>query len=371
MRKRAVWPLAVLLGVFAISCGTPESEQTSATSVVTATGPTAATTGPTTTTEPAADGEEVEAYLVEMSNLAADSNTQQSEFECSYNEQFSPGFCGVEFVEEGEEYEPPPEPTEEEQFEYQRGYWLGSFELHLAQAEALDAVEPPPGFELAHREYVDAFRSYFTYLYDQIAGFTNLTEFISFFDAIFDPLAELPAEQEQLLLAMVDSCRSLEDLGTDAGFRTDLGCPSPPEEPVSIEVEVDGQWSATPNPLPVGDGLVQMTITNTGSEAIRPVVLDIFEGDPVDLPIIDGVVDLSRSGVSFDASSRFSYFGIVYPGHEMLFGEDSTVLGEPPELLPGESIEAVIWSEGTMVVFDYQPGGFETGAYVVVERSGT
>ena len=36
-----------------------------------------------------------------------------------------------------------------------------------------------------------------------------------------------------------------------------------------------------------------------------------------------------------------------------------------------ESIEAAVWSEGTLVFFDYRQGEFEAGAYVVVERSGT
>jgi hypothetical protein len=301
-----------------------------------------------------------------MSNLAADLDAELAAFEQARFEETVPPF-----VEPGEEQPPQTLPPEDELFEDEHTYWLDYFDLYVAHADVLDAVDAPSGFESAHHDYVNSYRDYFSYVRDQVARFGDLDELFEFFNAIFDPLAALPVEHEQLLLAAVETCRSLEELGTDAGYRTDLGCPTPPPEPISMTVEIGDQWSATPNPLPVGDGLVQVTITNTGAEPIRPVVLDIFEGDPLDLPIIDGVVDLSRSGVSFDASSRFSYFGIVYPGHEMLFGEDSTVLGEPPELLPGESIEAVIWSEGTMVVFDYQPGGFETGAYVVVERSGT
>lgn len=361
MSRRGVWPLLMALGILAVSCGSGESEQTSVTPIVT-TPVLTPTTEATTTTEPASDGQEVEGYLVEMSNLAADLNSQQSEFECSYNEQFSPGFCGVEFVEEGEEFEPPPEPTEEEQFEYQRGYWLGIFDIRLAHANVLESVVAPTGFESAHQEYVNSYRDYFSFVRNQVAGFRDLDEFFEFLNTIFDPLAELPAEQEQLLLAMVDSCRSLEVLGTDAGYRTDLGCPSPPEQPVSIDVEMGDEWSASPNPLPVGDGLVLMTITNAGAEAVRPVVVQIFEGDPLDLPVVGGVVDISRSG-EFDPASGYAEFYVHYAG------EGWEVIGEPLELSPGESVEAVVWSEGTLVVLDYRHGEFEAGAYVVIERS--
>ena len=369
MRTEAVGALLVTVGVLVVSCGpgdtlpTPSAPDQSTSGQTTIPDPTT-TSGPTTTSEPTDVGADVESYLVEMSNLEADVVAQLGDFECSYNEQFSPGFCGGGFVEEGEEFEPPPEPTEEEQFAYQRGLWLGMFDIRLAHADVLGAVSPPQGFETEHQAYVDSYRAYFTYLRDQVAGFVDLDELFEFFNVIFDPLAPVPPDQEQLLLAMVETCRSLEDLGSDAGFRTDLGCPSPPEEAVSIDVEISDEWSATPNPLPVGDGLVRMTITNTGSEAIQPVVIEIWEGDPLNLPIVDGVVDISQSGF-FDPASGFAEFGLSYAG------ENWEVVGEPLELPPGESVEAAIWSEGTIVVLDYRPGEFEDGAYVVVERSGS
>lgn len=374
MSRRGVWPLLMVLGMLAVSCGSGEGEGTSTTPDATTPVPTPTTEATTTAAEQPADGPEIEAYLVEMSNLAADVDTQLSDFECSYNEQFSPGFCGGfedgGFVEEGDEYEPPPEPSEEEQFAYQQGLWLGMFDIQLAHADVLGAVDVPNGFESAHQDYVNSYRSYFTYVRDQVAGFGDLDELFEFFNAIFDPLAAVPVELEQLFLAMVETCRSVQDLGTGAGYRSDLGCPTPPPEPVSMTVETGDQWSATPNPLPVGDGLVQMTITNTGAEPIRPVVLDIFEGDPLDLPLVDGVVDISKSG-EFDPASGFAEFVLAYAGENEVFIDEFGVTGEPPELLPGESVEAALWSEGTMVVFDYQPGQFEAGAYVVVERSGT
>jgi len=361
MSRRWVCPQLVVLIMLVVSCGSGQREATSSTPVATTPVQTS-TTEATTTTDHASDDQETEAYLVEMSNLAADVVNQLGDFECSYNEQFSPGFCSGE-AEGGEESEPPPVPTEEEQFEYQRGLWLGMFEIHLAHADTLDAVQPPEGFGSAHQEYASSYRDYFVYLNDQVAGFRELDEFIEFLNVIFDPLGELPAEVERLFHASVESCRSLEDLGSDAGFRTDLGCPTPPEEPVSVEIEIGDEWSAVPDPLPIGDGLVAMTITNTGSETVRPVVVEIWEGDPLNLPLVDGVVDISRSGVDFDLASDSTTFGISYAG------ENWEVDGEPLELPPGESVEAAVWSEGTLVVFDYRQGRFETGAYVVIERS--
>lgn len=366
MRTRAA-TLLVVLGVLAVSCGPGDTGPSSS-------APDAATSEATTTSpatsESTAGGADVELYLVELSNQAADLDRQISDFECSYNEQFFPGSCGVGFVEEGEEVEPPPEPTEQEQFEYQQGLWVGMFEMRVAQAGVLEAMAPPPGFESAHQEYVDSYRASFTYLRDLVAGFVDLDDFAEFFDAIFDPIAEPPPGYLERYVPLVESCRSLEELGASAGYRTDLRCPTPPPEPELISVEIGDVWSATPNPLPVGDGLVLMTVTNNGPGDIRLVVLHVYEGDPLDLPVIDGVVDLSRDGM-VDPASGYTGFNLVYTGEDAVFIDESGVTGQPPVLSVGESVEAVIWSEETMVVFDYEPGQFEDGSYVVVERSGS
>ena len=376
MRTEAVGVLLVTLGVFVVSCGPGGTQPGPSATDQTASGPTTVsepttTTEPTTTSEPTDAGADVESYLVEMANLAADVATQLSDFECSYNEQFWPGFCSGGFVEEGDEIEPPPEPTEEELFAIHQGLWLGMFDIRLAHADVLGPVSAPHGFENAHQQYVNSYRAYFTYLRDQVAGFVEPDQLFEFFNAIFDALAPAPPELEALLLAMVETCQSLEDLGSDAGYRSDLGCPSPPEEAVSVDVEIDEEWSATPNPLPVGDGLVHMTITNTGTRDIRLVALQMFSGDPLDLPSVDGVVDLSKDGV-FEPGSGFAEFGLAYPGHEVIFTEgDSKVTGEVPEFSPGQTVEVVVWSEGTIVVLDYTSDEFENGAYVVIERSGS
>lgn len=366
MRTRAAtWLLT--LGVLAVSCG-PGATESSSSVLEETTSEATTTSAATTTSESTASGADVELYLVEISNQAADVDRQIGDFECSYNEQFFPGSCGV--VEDGEEVEPPQEPTEEEQFSYQQGLWVGMFDMRLAHAEVLGAIAPPAGFESAHREFVDSYRAYFTYLRDLVAGFVDLDEFNEFFDAMFDPIAEGPPGHLNSYLPFVESCVALEELGSDAGYRIDLSCPTAPPEPESINVGIGDAWSATPNPLPVGDGLVLMTINNNGSRDVRPVVLHVYEGNPLDLPIIDGVIDLSRDGM-VDPASGYTGFNLVYAGEDAVFIDESGVTGQPPVLSAGESVEAVIWSGETMVVFDYEPGQFEAGAYVVVERSGS
>lgn len=373
MRTEAVGAWLVTLGVLVVSCGPgatqPGPSTTEQTSSGATTTPEPTTTSDPTTPEPTDTGADVESYLVEMSNLEADVVEQLGDFECAYNEQFSPGFCGGGFAEEGEEVEPPPQPTEEELFAIHQGLWLGMFDIRLAHADVLGAVSAPKGFEDAHQQYVDSYRAYFTYLRDHVDGFVEPEELFEFLNAIFDPLVPLSPELEAYLIDMVETCRSLEDLGSDAGYRSDLACPSPPEVPVSMDVVIDEEWSATPNPLPVGDGLVQMTITNTGNREVRPVVVQIFSGDPLDLPFVGGVVDLSKDGV-FEPGSGFAEFGLAYPGAEVVFTEgDSKVSGEVPGLASGQSVEVVVWTEGTIVVLDYRSDEFENGAYVVVERS--
>lgn len=378
MRREAVGALLVTLAVVVVSCGSgatpgPSTSGQATSSPTTTSEPTPTseptTPEPTTTGEPTGAGADVESYLVEMSNLAADVESQLGDFECAYNEQFWPGFCSGESFEEGEE--PPPQPSEEELFAIHQGLWLGMFDIRLAHTDVLGAVSAPQGFEDAHQQYVNSYRAYFTYLRDEVAGFGDVDEFEEFFNAIFDPLIPLSPELESLLLDMVDTCQSLEDLGSDAGYQADLACPEPPPEAEAVNVEIDEEWSASPNPLPVGDGLVQMTITNTGSRIIRPVVIQIFSGDPLDLPFVDGVFDLSKSGV-YEVGSPFAEFGLNYPGDEVIFTEgDSKVTGEVPELAPEQSVEVVVWSEGTIVVLDYRSDEFENGAYVVIERSGS
>lgn len=98
MRTKLVEPLLVWSAVLVVACGPAQSEQTTVSSTVTTPASTAVPKDIPTTATQSADDDEVESYLVAMSNLSADVNSQLGDFECSYNEQFSPGFCSGEMV---------------------------------------------------------------------------------------------------------------------------------------------------------------------------------------------------------------------------------------------------------------------------------
>ena len=116
------------------------------------------------------------------------------------------------------------------------------------------------------------------------------------------------------------------------------------------------------------DAQLEMVLTNVGDESIRPVVISIFGGDPTNPPIVDGIVDLSQSGVS-DANSSLAAFGLEYPDVEALFTQgDSRVTGEVPLLDPGDSIAISVFGSGPFVIFDYRQGEFQAGSFVVIEQ---
>lgn len=140
---------------------------------------------------------------------------------------------------------------------------------------------------------------------------------------------------------------------------------------MAVDVQVGGPWQADPNPVGVTDAHIVLTLTNVGDEPIQPIVIGIFEGDPTNLPVIDGVVDLTRSGISSDPESDFTLFGLIYPDVSGDQG-DSIVSNPPPILAPGESVEidgfAGGGGGGLIVIFDYRAGEYEAGSFVVIEE---
>jgi hypothetical protein len=360
MSKRA-WPVLMIAAMVMSSCGSPSvTESTTMSTEIPLT--------PTTATQEETDHAAVEDYLVGLSNLAADLQDRVVDFECEYNEQIWPGSCNPPFEEEGQESEPPPEPSEQDFVEIHRGLLVGMFDLRLEHVAVLEAITPPPAFETAHRDFVDAYRDYHAHIRDEILAITTLSGFDFLYGA--DPLAGLPPDTLEFVSAYVAACDALVQKGAEVGYSADsldLGCPSLPPIPVTIEVIAGEVWVAAPNPAAAGDGLVRMVITNTGTEAIRPVVVDISEGDPLKLPVVGGVVDLALGGV-WEAGSEYASFNLHYSGHDQVFITEDGVQGQPPELAPGQSVEAAVWSGGTLVVFDYRAGEFEAGALVVIER---
>lgn len=306
--------------------------------------PSTSTRATTSSTDlaPATDGPELEdptPYLVEMANQAADIVLQLSAHEQRVNERHANMS------------------TEEDQLSYLEDYWGGTFSLYLEGARSFDRIVPPEAFVDAHREYVASYRALYEELLNETESFHTLTEWSEF-------MANMSVASDAML-DLVAACEQLVETASLAGYSLDLGCPTAPPEVVHVEVSVGPSWEASPDLVPVGDVVVELAISNTGDVPIPVVVLDIFDGDPLDLPSASGLIDLSLSGV-FDTSSDHASFGVAYP--DVFTGEDSQLRDEVPELQPGETVTVTVWGEGPIVVFDYSESQFEAGARVVIER---
>lgn len=318
------------------------------------------------TQEETSSDEALSNYLVEMSNLDADLQIRLGSFEQSYNESFwGVGFDDFEEPAEGEE--PPPPPSDDEMLEYLSGYWQGHFEEVRSHVDRLNQVAPPPGFEELHQDFAAAYGQFAEWMAGRFAGFTTLAEYNELLEPLFSGTSEgVPGELQALYAEMIESCRAIEDTAREEGFAAEIGCPNPPAEPISVTLTIGPSWAAEPDPLPVGDGLVEITIVNAGQEPVIPIVLDVWEGNPSNLPLVDGMVDLSRSGM-YEGASDNAVFQVVFAAEVEII--ESGLTDTPPALPPGETIVVDVWASGALVVFDYTKGAFESGAYVVVERS--
>lgn len=340
--------LLVVAGCGDISTGDP-------TTVPGATGTTSSAPDTTTTAAattaaslvPTTEPEDPTSYLVDMSNLVADYLDQAASFGSDYTAQNARPV------------------TEQEQIDFIAGYLNGLAVLALEHAMAVEAVAPPSLFANAHRRYIDTLRLFYEEWQRTVSGFTTLVELEAFWASASDPIRGLSNPLGDLQLDAIAACNELEDTAAEAGYDLDIRCAEGPSQAFEVSVEVGATWIATPSQLPPGTDVVAIRITNTSPEPIRPVVLDIFEGDPLNLPVGEGLVDLSLGGV-IDPSSGYAAFGLAYP--EGLLGDDGRVLGEPPELPPGESMTVRLWISGDIVIFDYRDSAYEAGSYVAVER---
>lgn len=287
-------------------------------------------------------------YLVEISNLNSDFLAELSRLP----ETFST--------------ENPQPSTEEEISEFLRGYGQGVIDIAFAYADRLADASAPEILKPAHDRHVRAIRT----LFDEVESLLEEAQNLEDLDAVLSPFfSESPTYRppmRDLFNEWTDSCRGLEEAATRAGYQLVMECPQLPVESteVTVTVSIGDSWTATPDVLPSGHIDVWLTVTNTGSDAVHPVVLEIFEGEPLDLPIRNGRVDVTRS-MTLDPQSSYAYFGLMYPD-ELLVTEGVTI-GDAPPLEPGESFE--IGSSGpssSYVVFDYRPGEFEAGTYVVI-----
>ena len=348
MRRNVLTSLVAGLALLAGSCGGQPVESVDPST----TGPVVSTTEPATpTTLPivsttTVDVQLIEKYLVEMSNLDGDLLDRLTRFE-EDNQSF------------GDDSD---DPSEEDMLRAWEVYWVGTYDLQLEHIDLLADVVAPSGFTEVHDDYVSAYQALTLHIKATIGEFSTLNEWDLFLKWLFGEV-ELPADFEVLNTDYVQSCRSLEQAGVEAGYELSLGCPEPPPEAVTIDVQVGGPWSASTNPLPSGDLVVDLALTNVGDETIRLAVVSIFEGDPTTLPVVNGIVDLRRSGIT---EIGFTAFGLVYPDDR-----DSENAPTPvaPELRPGETLTLTEFlSSNIIVIFDNRPGEYEAGNYIVIEQ---
>ena len=86
--------------------------------------------------------------------------------------------------------------------------------------------------------------------------------------------------------------------------------PAPAEE-VTAMVGAGG-WLIEPAGMTDTGSGVALTITNRDDKPRQPVVADLFDGEPSDLPLRDGIVDLRQGGVSDpDEEPGVAHFGLA------------------------------------------------------------
>ncbi len=160
--------------------------------------------------------------------------------------------------------------------------------------------------------------------------------------------------------ALASRCQALETAANETGFTVSLSCPVPeqpaPTEQVTATIDSAG-WVIEPAGMIDSGGGVVLTITNVDDQPRQPIVAMLFDGDPSDLPLRDGAVDLGQAGVvsDADAETAAAHFGLVWPESD---GADSPETA--PDLAPGDSIDIAVLP-GNYVVFDQLPGAYTAG----------
>jgi len=135
------------------------------------------------------------------------------------------------------------------------------------------------------------------------------------------------------------------------------GCATPTEGP-TIHIGSDG-WTADPQAITQTGHVFDVTLVNSLDEPIRFVVIQLNYGEMTDLPVVDGVLDVSRqvlytSDDPGDPGPPVAAYYVIHPGVET----EGAVGWEPAVLQPGE--------KATLTVGDPNLGGGEPGAFAVV-----
>jgi hypothetical protein len=280
----------------------------------------------TTTSAQDDDGSSIEDYLVALSNILGE----------AFNREES---C----VEEA---------TAEADVNIQEIFadcFIGPFD---ADTSLLADLAPPQSLAAQHEDYVASRRAW-----SEVAAQLAL-QLTTFEDAAV--IFEDPTND-----ALASSCQALESAASQAGFPVSLSCPVP-EDPASTEqvtATIDSEgWVIEPAGMIDSGGGVVLTITNGDDKPHQPVVAFLFDGDPSDLPLRDGAVDLGQADVVSDANAdpQVAHFRLTWPESD---GEDSPETA--PDITPGDSI-TVDLLPGNYVILDQLPGAYEAGEFATL-----
>lgn len=154
-------------------------------------------------------------------------------------------------------------------------------------------------------------------------------------------------------------------------------CAPPTQGPV-VHISEDG-WTADPVTMVQEREWFELSIINSSQAEARFVIVRMEFGDVLDIPQVDGVVDVSRGQgfvtgpVEYDTFEQvtgplMASYRLVYP--DTLGASDATV----PLLQPGEEREVRVGNRGlgggdpgSYAVISYEPGSLERGEYVVFD----
>jgi hypothetical protein len=158
--------------------------------------------------------------------------------------------------------------------------------------------------------------------------------------------------------------------------------------PAGPEIVIDETgWEAVPATAAAGGGKFDLTVsndTNTQQEFVVVVICDAVSIDAADevnytpanqdpdaLPIVDGQLDLQRSGLCGDPGSPdTALYTLVYPDYEASEGQPSNPEAMTPGTVAPKTDTTITiggfeggGEPGTYVILSWSPGGYEAGHY--------
>lgn len=231
-----------------------------------------------------------------------------------------------------------------------------------AGVDELAALAPPAEAVGAHDAFVGARAAYLSEWRAMVAA-AGPGDFEHNFELSFGPMGAT-------LDAYIDAVCTLQGLATSEGFEVDLHCPTVEgeaiEAPLVTVVLEDEGWSVEPSAVVEDPGTgIELAVENRTDREWFIGFVDVFAGSADDLPIVDGVIDVSRCNQIFGDDPDPSPANIGCPSAT---GEGEH---EAEQVFPGQThfLDAGI-PTGTHVVLDFSPGGYEAGNWIVVESFG-